>query len=204
MYPETLYEQTRQVLDRLNSTGVANGFYLAGGTGLALQIGHRKSIDLDFFAAEYPRQELLLAKLRELNPEVTARSEGTLDLMISGVKVSFLKYDYPLIGETAAFGEIQMAAVMDIACMKLSAISSRGAKKDFADMYFVLKKYPLEEIFAAFDRKFVGVTYDRLHLLKSLTFFDDAENDPEPVFLQATNWDEIKKTLEREVDKMIE
>ncbi len=203
MYPDTLYQQTGQVLERIKPTGAIDGFYLAGGTGLALQLGHRKSIDLDFFSPEFPKIPLLLEKLKPLAPIVIGQSDGTLDLVIDKVKVTFLSYKYPLLEDTFDFQGVRIAKKLDIGCMKLAAISSRGAKKDFADMYFLIKEYPLADILAAFERKFTGVTYQRLHLLKSLVYFADAEKDPEPEYLQPVSWEQIKRRLEEEAENSL-
>ena len=97
MYPQTLYPKTRQVLEKIKSLPSMTDFYLAGGTALALQLGHRKSIDLDFFSSNFPKRDLILQEIQILDPRITYEAPGTIDLLIDDVKVSFLEYNYPLL-----------------------------------------------------------------------------------------------------------
>ncbi len=199
MFEKAIDTKTRQVLRKIKETGVLDNFYLAGGTALSLILGHRKSIDLDFFSSKFPKIEILLAKLKPLVPEIINQDKGTLDLYIDGVKVSFLRYDYPLIGDLLEFDGVRIASIFDIACMKLSAISSRGSKKDFVDLYFILKDKGFGRLLSLFQKKFKGVDYQMTHILKSLVYFKDAEQDPDPVFLVPFDWKKAKERLKKEV-----
>ena len=199
MYPQTLYPKTRQVLEKIKVLPILKDFYLAGGTALALQLGHRKSVDLDYFSSNFPKRDLIFQEIRGLNPQITQEAPGTIDVLIDEVKVSFLEYQYPLIEELVEFEKVKLASVIDIACMKLSATSSRGSKKDFIDLYVILQKYSLEELFKEFEKKFMGVSYQKLILLKSLTYFADSEVEPDPDYTLPLSWDEIKVTLEKKV-----
>ncbi|PIU58428.1 MAG: hypothetical protein COS89_00440 [Deltaproteobacteria bacterium CG07_land_8_20_14_0_80_38_7] len=193
MFTSSLYPKTAQVLIKLSLESNLKGWYLAGGTALALQIGHRKSIDLDFFTTNFPRHSLLLNNLAKHKPTVLQEDEGSLDTMIDTVKVSFLSYNYPTLEKGPKYDGVLLASIIDIACMKLSAISSRGAKKDFYDMYFILKHISLKELFVRFSAKFSSISYNDLHLHKSLVYFTDAETDPEPDLLENVSWEEVKK-----------
>jgi len=195
MFEEALYPKTEQVLKKLESITLVQNFYLAGGTGLALQLGHRKSIDLDFFTSEYPKPEIFLQKFQHLNPKITQQNAGTIDLIIDTVKVSFLEYNYPLLYEKLIYSTTQVASQLDIGCMKLTAISSRGAKKDFIDLFFILKNISLEELLNDFKRKYTNISYSESHLLKSLTYFADADKDPDVDLLQKCDWNEVKNSL---------
>lgn len=199
MHEEALYLNTKKLLKRLSSLSVLENFYLAGGTALALQLGHRRSVDLDFFNPNFSVINKLLDKLAEYKPQVIQQAEGTLDVYIDKVKVSFLKYDYPLLERKARYEGVDLASVLDIGCMKLSAIASRGTKKDFADLYSILQEKELSDVLAAFEKKYKKLNYQRLHLLKSLVYFKDAEKDPEPDYLKNINWEHVKKTLENKV-----
>lgn len=203
MYPQTLYPKTKQVLGKLKGLSVLEAFYLAGGTGLALQLGHRKSIDLDFFSSDFPKRDLLLQSLEHLKPKIIQEAPGTLDLEIEGVVVTFLEYKYRLLGKFRDFEGVKVAGVEDISCMKLSAISSRGSKKDFVDFYKILEKYNLAELFKLFDKKFKDVKYQKTHLLKSLVYFDQAEEDPDPDMIDDIKWSEAKKTIENSVSQYL-
>lgn len=170
---------------------------------MALQLGHRQSIDLDFFISTFPKAATLLQSLSAFCPQVLSESAGTLDLGIDSVKVSFLEYKYPLLEPLIPYGESKMASVLDIACMKISAVSSRGSKKDFVDLWFILKKYSLADILHSFEEKYKDVKYNKLHIIKSLLYFTDAEADPEPDYLAAIDWSEVKNTFEKQVKDAI-
>ncbi len=197
MYTQTLYPETKQVLDKLRSENLLSEyhFYLAGGTALALQLGHRQSSDLDWFTPNFPKMQLLLQHLHKYKIAITQTAPGTLDCLIDGVKVSFMEYTYPMIKHLIEFDGIKMAHTLDIACMKITAISSRGSKKDFIDLYKVLETITLDELFVLFEKKYNGVQYNKMHILKSLTYFDDAESDPDPDYLEPIEWETVKNTL---------
>jgi len=204
MHPTTLYPKTRQVLLKLAPLDWLRDFYLAGGTALALQLGHRKSQDLDFFSARFPKRELLFQRMARFQPKVIQEAPGTIDLTINEVKVSFLEYTYPLLEKPVQFNKVRLAGVKDIAGMKLSAVSSRGSKKDFVDLFVILKKYSLAELLNAFEKKFQGVKFQKLHLLKSLAFFADADQDPDPEYLEKIAWEEVKKSLTRHLKNYLQ
>jgi len=203
MFEKAIDSKTRQVLRKIREAQVLENFYLAGGTALSLILGHRKSIDLDFFSSSFPKFEILMAKLKTLNPKVINQDKGTLDLYMDDVKVSFLEYKYPLVGDFLEFDQVKVASLEDIACMKLSAISSRGSKKDFIDLYFILQKFSLGELLALFEKKFKGVNYQMSHILKSLVYFEEAEKQPDPEFLVDVDWNEVKSFLEGKVKELI-
>ncbi len=195
MHEETLYLKTKTTLERICSETILSDFYLAGGTALALQLGHRKSIDLDFFSQSYPTHEQLLQTLRKYQPTIIQQAKGTLDVFVDEVKVSFFEYKYPLLKDTVTYKQLKLASVLDIACMKIAAISQRGTKKDFVDLYVLLQKYTLEEILKSFEKKYTGTDYQKLHILKSLVYFDDAESDPEPDYISPIEWREVKRFI---------
>ena len=199
MYPESINAKTRHVLEKIKKSGLAQNFYLAGGTALAIQLGHRESIDLDFFY----REEFSNSKLKEELSKIgdyflTSEEEGTLHGTLDDVKVSFLKYNYDQLYSPLEFEGINLADLRDIAAMKIDAISSRGSKKDFMDLYFLLEKYSLVELMAFFEKKFKNIHYNKLHILKSITFFVEAENDPLPMMLKNVSWENVKKKIEEE------
>lgn len=204
MYPQTLYPKTRQVLNEIKTLPIMKGFYLAGGTALALQLGHRRSIDLDFFSDNFPKRDLLIQGMEQFDLQITNEAPGTIDMIIDDVKVSFLEYNYPLLGKLVDFEGTKLASMIDISCMKLSAISSRGTKKDFVDLYVILKKYTLEQLFDKFEKKFVGVSYQKLIILKSLIYFDDADKEPDPDFIDELSWDGVKENIESKVKKYLQ
>lgn len=196
---ETITPATEDTLRALHDRAILAGAYLAGGTGLALRFGHRRSVDLDFFLTE-PFDESLLLQRTQVVPQVSvvARSPQTLHLTIQGIKVSFLGYTYPLLFPPSPFLEVPVADPRDIACMKITAIASRGTKRDFVDLYAACEHFGLAEILGLFTRKYSHTGYNRLHILKSLTYFADAEKDPMPHMLVPLDWREVKRFFQRE------
>jgi len=175
-------------------------FYLAGGTGLALQFGHRLSQDLDFFSQEHFNEDSLLQRIQTLDGfALAAKAPFTLHATIQETKISFLGYAYPVLFPTKRFLEVAVADPREIACMKLSAIASRGTRRDFVDLYVCAQRYGLKEILRMFDTKFSQTHYSRIHLLKSLTYFADAEKDPMPRMLDTLAWKTVVQFFWREV-----
>lgn len=200
MFDETLHPPTRQVLEKLAPLPFLDGYYLAGGTALALHLGHRKSIDLDFFTRSFPNPARVVDCLAGLHPRVIQEATGTLDVVIDSVKVSFLEYTYDLLEGVQEYRGIHVAGILDIGCMKLAAVSSRGAKKDFVDLYFLLQEIALPDLLRQFARKYRGVEYSQTHLLKSLVYFADADADPAPDLLRDGDWPAMKAHLQATVE----
>jgi predicted nucleotidyltransferase component of viral defense system len=203
-HPEAISKVALGLLKALATTEFLSRFYLAGGTALALHCGHRRSVDFDFFAMDAFQEDLLLATLREgFKPSVLGRAPQTLHLQLSEVKVSFIGYPYPLLFPTGRFSGVEVADIRDIACMKVSAVASRGTRRDFVDLYVAAQTCPLGEILALFVRKYAGIEYHRLHLLKSLTYFDDAEKDPPLDLTTEISWSEVRAFFIREVEALL-
>lgn len=207
MHQETIDARTKRVLESLGETDFIKDFYLAGGTALALQIGHRKSIDLDWFSKkEFSNAELkyVLSGLGLGKLKIYSEDEKTLNIDLHGVKTSFFGYRYRTLFPFEKYDKnVNMASIADIACMKIDAISSRGSKKDFIDLYFMLQKYSLEKLLNFFDKKYKEIEYNHLHILKSLIYFRDAENDPTPLMLKKIGWEEVKKEIKRQVREYV-
>ena len=201
---EVITASTEGTLRALRDAHLLDCFYLAGGTGLALQFGHRLSRDLDFFAAELFDEDSLLQRLQALADfSLAAKSPHTLHATIQGSKVSFLGYAYPVLFPFAQFLQASVADPRDIACMKISAIASRGTKRDFVDLYVSAQRFGLTNLLQWFDRKYAQTRHNKLHILKSLTFFDDAEKDPMPHMLVSLDWNEVKQFFRREVAQFL-
>jgi hypothetical protein len=188
----------------LGSEGVTSGWKLAGGTGLALQIGHRFSDDLDFFRyQEFEVPELIqsLSKIGRIS--VQSRAEDTLHAVVEGIRLSFLRAEAPLLFDGTHYRGIEIADPQDIVVMKIVAIGGRGSRKDFVDLYFYLRGGgSLEAAFELLRRRFTEVDYNEYHLIKSLVYFDDAEAEPMPRMLRGVAWDDLKKTIIEEVRRL--
>jgi len=200
---EVISDATETALRSLRDAGHLERFYLAGGTGLALHFGHRLSRDLDFFSQELFNQEILLQKIGgQQRVSDTMKGLHTLHAVLHETKVSFLGYDYPVLFPFDRFLEVAIADPRDIACMKLSAIASRGTMRDFVDLYVVAQSYGLRELLQLFDRKYSKTGYNRVHILKSLAFFEDAEKDAMPHMLSSLQWEDVKRFFEREAPRL--
>ncbi len=202
-HPETITAETAATLRALRDRALIDSAYLAGGTGLALRLGHRLSVNLDFFKAELVNEESLLQRLQQMpNFSLVERGPHTIHAVIGGVKVSFLGYPYPLLFPFERFLEVPIADPRDIAAMKITAIASRGTKRDFVDLYAAGSQFGLEVLLEHFGKKYARVGYNRMHILKSLTFFDDAEKDPMPHMLVPLEWDEVKRFFKNQAVKL--
>ncbi len=182
-----------------------SAFFLAGGSALALHLGHRISLDLDFFSRqEYSMPELLirLQALGRLSTE--SQSADTFVGELNGVRLSFFTYPYPLLGEAVLCEGIEVASQLDIALMKIAAIGQRGRKRDFVDLYFLCQqRLMLDRLLREMPRKFPEIEYPSYHLLRALAYFDDAEGDEMPQMLKVVNWREIRAFFSREVNRML-
>lgn len=198
MIDRVLAPATKSALDRLSPWVSKRGFYLAGGTGCALHLGHRMSQDLDFFSPVNFSPSGLWAGLRKIGdcaPDYT--DAGTWVGEFLGTKTGFFHYPYPLLGETIPFSGLAIASLEDIGCMKIEAIVGRGRKRDFIDFYFLLREmgFDLELLLGFFRNKYTSPPGNGIHVLKSLIYFVDADADPDPVMLIEYSWPEIKKKL---------
>ncbi len=200
MHDEVLLPAARKLLPKLGRTIEGQGWYLAGGTALALQYGHRRSVDFDWFRPTSFSLEPLKRRLQGLGKlTVVSEATGTFHGRLAGVRLSFLHYPYRLLWPTISYGGVRLADPRDIAGMKLHAVSNRGSKKDFFDLYRLLQHYSLEQLLSWFDRKYRGVRYNRLHLLKSLVYFANAEPEPNPFVLHSLSWTAVKREVRKRV-----
>lgn len=204
MFKEGLSEATKANLEILRNEEFLSSFYLAGGTACALHLGHRLSYDLDFFSTESFSENPIMARLKELGSlDIEDRSKDTLVGNFRGERVSFFVYPYPLLYELKNYKGVKIADLHDIACMKLDAISSRGVKRDFVDLYFIAHSgIGLDECLRLFQKKYKGIDYSLYHLLKSLSYFDDAEGDEMPIMVKRVSWEEVKGFFQGEAKRL--
>jgi len=207
MHIECLPPKGRQVLKRLAGILSERHFILGGGTALALQLGHRVSVDLDFFTQSEFSTDALFRQLKGagFNPQVLQEEEGTLTVIIDDVKVSMFHYPYPFMDAQFKAEGVLTAGILDIASMKVIAISQRGAKRDFVDLYFILQDTPFWKIADNMIKRFGSERINPVHIGKSLVYFDDAEADPEPQYLLKAppKWESIKKFFKKNVQQVV-
>ncbi|MDO9534073.1 MAG: nucleotidyl transferase AbiEii/AbiGii toxin family protein [Bacillota bacterium] len=204
MFANVLSRERIDLLARLIKHNLLEGLYMAGGTAAALQLGHRKSEDFDFFSAEL-HPEILTNSLSAREPlEISSSTAGSLHGFINDVKISFLLYPYPLLFPTQTFMKVPLADIKDIALMKIVAIANRGTNKDFVDLYFICKRcIPLEELLLdLFPKKYSGQQYSLYHIFRSLQFFEDAEKSPPLEMLHNVEWNIVKTFFMEETGRL--
>jgi len=200
MNPKVLPAEAWAVVKSLGSTDLLNGWILAGGTALALQLGHRVSVDLEFFRHEDFEVSPLREALAGLGKfEVSAMAPGTLHCRLNDIRLTFLRSEVPFLYEPVPYRGLDLADVRDIAAMKVIAVAGRGAKKDFIDLHAYLEAgASFADLMALVQQRYRNTDFNVMHLLRSLVYFDDAESEPMPKMLSKTGWPEIRVRLERE------
>lgn len=201
---EALTPATRQTFHQVSLLPFVSGFYLAGGTGLALHLGHRFSVDLDLFspdaAAVGPDQRDALRRLLE-DPSlaITYDKDGTFVAIWHEVGVSFFRLPlYPLVQRPYLLDGIPVATIPEIGAMKLAAIIDRGTRKDMVDLYYLLQTVSLETIFEIASVKYACVRSFPVSAMRALAYFADADALPMPHMLDRTPWSKMKKFLEHQ------
>lgn len=171
--------------------------YLAGGTALALMLGHRLSYDFDWFTPVSFDPEHVSGILSSIGKViVTETTRGSFHGLIDDVQVTWLYYPNPLLEAKVAVKELPnfyMSSLLDIGLMKWAAISHRGARRDFIDLYCICRRgYDLKELFLRLDQKFPGAEINHYHMVKSLSYFVDAEREAHPQMISEVNWEKVK------------
>ena len=199
---QTVLPDTLELLKELSSRPEMGGLRLVGGTALALQFGHRQSIDLDFFGTLAVEQYDIIEMFSSIGPHtIHNRTKRILQGTLCGIKVDVIDYSqYPWIDEPIVEDGITLASPRDIAAMKINAIEGRGTRKDFVDIYFLLQHYSLPELLEFYAQKYPNHSFFRA--LLSLNYFEDAEQQVMPKMLIPVDWEEIKSTIIAEVKKI--
>lgn len=203
MHPEALTEKSKELMPTLRNFG---DFYLAGGTALALQIGHRISVDFDLFSGKEIDKDLFLRVKKVFSANEMSLSVNNLDeltVFIDGIKTTFLKYPFPLIFGLVDYEGVNLLSVKEIAATKAYTINRRGSFKDYADLFFVVsKKYTtLEEIIEISDKKF-GKEFNSRLFLEQLVYLDDVEDIEIKFLKESATREKIKLFFTEEIKKM--
>ena len=178
-------------------------FNLVGGTALALQFGHRHSIDLDFFGDTKEFNHTLIdSELKSLGEvQLISSSRVMLGYFVREVKVDVVKYSYPLLFPLVELESMRLAAPEDIAAMKIAAIANRGHRKDFYDLYALLQKFSFAQIFKWYNEKFPDGNPMLSH--RSLTYFHDADQEEDPILFMDVSWQEVKQDIRTKQKKFL-
>jgi len=204
VHPKVVGARGWALIRKLALRQLTDGWVLAGGTGLALQLGHRLSRDLDFFGTrDFDGVRLADSLAGVAAVTVLGRSAGTLHVRLAGSRLSFLRLERPLLFPGTPYRGIVVADPRDIAVMKVLAVGGRGSRRDFVDLHFFIRSGgSLESVFRLIRRRFKGIDFNEYHLLRSLAFFGDAETEPMPRMLRRASWAEIKRTIVAEVKRL--
>jgi hypothetical protein len=198
LHYEVLGRSQRSLLPTFSALAAGQDFYLAGGTGLALQLGHRRSVDFDWFRAKPIEDPLRLAAALQtpaLRFKVDRVERGTLHGSVRRVRVSFLEYGYPQLEPLIEVAGLRLAALEDIAAMKLAAVAQRGSRKDFVDVFALGQRFALADMLGFYRAKY-GLK-DVGHILVALSYFDDADRERLPTLLRRWDWSAMKAAIRR-------
>ena len=203
LFIEAIDPATLELLIQLQALPAFSSLRLVRGTGLALQIGHRISIDIDLFGNIKADEFEVVNQLKSIaTPTVLKKSKNINIFIINGIKVDIVNYPYPWLAPPLRENNLTIANIIDIAAMKLSAITGRGTRKDFIDLFFLLKLYSLNQLLNFYKQKYPDGS--EFLVIKSLTYFDDAEDDDFPVMLVDTNWQAVKQRIRNAVKQFLE
>jgi predicted nucleotidyltransferase component of viral defense system len=191
---QTVDSRALDLLKKISSQPAFFSHRLVGGTSLALQYGHRLSIDLDFFSSEQMDYEEILLNVKPFGKvEVVSRSKFINSFFINDVKVDFVSLPYLWIDDPIIYDSIRLASIKDISAMKLAAITNRGSKKDFIDIALLINKLGLQKMMSFYHEKYPDGM--EMMVLRSLVYFEDAEAQSDPVMLIPYEWESIKKLI---------
>lgn len=195
MFESVLPQAAQAALAVLGKSGVVKDAYLAGGSALALQFGHRQSVDFDFFSPHMFDLDKLIAALKAIGPFTSSFAKGkSLIGDFSGVKMSYFYYQYPLITKTSTYANVAIAHPHEIAAMKLVAIMDRSTKKDFVDLYTLAHRgVSLERMFELYDQKYHVLSENVYSIIRALQYFDEIEASDMPEMLIPLRWGEVKQ-----------
>ncbi len=202
LHRETLSPSALDLLKALCAHPALMPFSLAGGTSLALRFGHRLSVDLDFFTSEpFENEQLATVLKRDFAFDERRRGSTGITGYLSGVRADFVKYAYPFVQPSEVIEGVRLASLTDVVAMKLSAVTNRGAKKDFYDLHMLIRELGLPRLMEDYQTKFPET--DCLMMLRSLAYFGDAEEDEDVVSLTATTWPEVQQAISTAVRGML-
>ena len=199
LHYETIDTPTLELLKQLMQIPALENLRLVGGTGLALQKGHRKSVDIDLFGAIDADEVELMNSLSVFNDLKTSQQTKNIKVFsINNIKTDIVNYPYPWLFPVIETNGIRLADIRDVAAMKVAAITNRGTKKDFIDLYFLLKDFTVGDIVNFYLTKYNDGS--EFLALRSLVYFSDAESDLMPEMLMPAEWESVKLQIKNEVD----
>ena len=204
LHLETIEPATLELLKQLQSLPELSEMRLVGGTSLALQLGHRISVDLDLFGRLNCGTDVLLSRLSKLGATTLIHETQNIHIfIINGVKVDIVNFELPWRSPAVIEDGIRLAHLEDIAAMKITAAVGRGTKKDFIDICYLLQStFTMSEMLTYYLEKYPNAS--KFMAFKSLSYFEDAENDVMPRMLIDLSWDDVKSTILKALEQQAE
>jgi predicted nucleotidyltransferase component of viral defense system len=195
----TIEKHTLVLLKKLQQIPVLKDLYLVGGTALALQLGHRHSVDLDLFGTITASHDDIFNEINNFEFDISSvlDSKRIHIFLVNGIKVDLVDYPYKWLEPPIETDGVKMAGLKDICAMKLAAITNRGTKKDFIDIYTLLQHFSLNEMLELYEQKFQGAYI--FNVIRSLCYFADAETNPMPKMFVTADWEEVKSEIQKHV-----
>lgn len=203
LHIEALKPGMLELLKGLCSIKELENFALIGGTNLAIRFGHRVSEDLDFFSLdEFKESETdMLIKKKYPGMIITEKDKQFRKYIINGIKVQFLRFNYPMLKEIDVIEGMRMYSLEDTIAGKMSAIVNRGMKRDFYDVYELLKTRKIGELVGLYAKKFDDNT---VTTIKALIDFQKADGEKEnPMSLNNIKWEQVKEGIVQVVNNYI-
>jgi len=194
---ETISPELRVLFTWIGQQAFTKRFYLAGGTALSLQIGHRRSADLDFFSEtdeiHKPTRKELASSFSQHETQIIENADGNLLLLVDNFHIGFFSYGYPLLEPSPSLVNVHLASLLDLGLMKLDAIIGRGARKDYYDLYFICRQIPLQDLLLSGKRKYPQMRDFPLMALEAILQFKNADRDLQPELIVDFPWEKIKQ-----------
>ena len=201
LHRKAVEPHTLSLILSLQTKPYTRDFLLVGGTALALQLGHRTSTDVDLFTNKRFDVPQLLGFLRnDFSIQVRNQMNHALLLNINSIKTDFVFQSSDLLSTPVEVENVRMASLIEIGAIKFSAITARGRRRDFIDLYCLMEHFTLPELLDAFLIKYKDATLGLA--IRSLFYFEDADNDLEPKCFFDYSWDKIKSKIKKEASKL--
>ena len=194
---ETISPELRALFTWIGQQAFTKRFYLAGGTALSLQMGHRRSADLDFFSEtdeiHNRTREELARVFSHRESQIIENVDGNFLLLVDNFHIGFFSYGYPLLEPSQFLENVRLASILDIGLMKLDAIIGRGARKDYYDLYYITRQIPLQDLLHSGKRKYPQVRDFPLMALEAILQFKNADRDLQPELVVDFPWEKVKQ-----------
>lgn len=199
LYKGTVSAEMMELWLKLMQDENLNNFYLAGGTALSLQIGHRRSVDIDLFTDKNVDRESIKVKLKDrYNGKIETDENGRRQLKVNGIRVDIVTHNYPLIRSLRIEDGLRLASIEDIAAMKIKVITDQGTReKDFADLYCLLQKNSLKKLVGHYVQKYPD--FNIIMAAKSILNFEKMKSENIVLLHEKYDWNKVESRLRQAI-----